>query len=72
MTAPTQTPAEQSEPISMDRETVLSERDAKRFLELLDRTSTWNSRLVQSVEAYRQATRGNPARPFNWPGRSRA
>ncbi len=57
--------------LDRERETVLSERDAKRFLELLDQPPALNARLARSLAAYQEATRGHPDRPFEWPARSR-
>lgn len=57
--------------LDRERETVLGERDAKRFLELLDRPPALNARLARSLAAYQEATRGHPDRPFEWPARSR-
>lgn len=57
--------------LDRERETVLSERDAKRFLELLDRPPALNARLARSLAAYQEATRGHPDRPFEWPARPR-
>lgn len=51
--------------------TVPSERDAKRLLEVLDRSEAWNARLARSLETYRAATQGDPTRPFDWPARGR-
>lgn len=58
-------------PEDRERETVLSKRDAKRFVELLDRAPTWNARLLRSLEEYHDATRGDPTRPFVWPCRGK-
>ena len=57
--------------LDRERETVLSGRDAKRFLELLDRPPALNARLARSLAAHQEATRGHPDRPFEWPARPR-
>lgn len=54
-------------PEDYERETVPSERDAVRLLELLDRSSSWNARLAASLDAYQLATGGHPGVPFEWP-----
>jgi uncharacterized protein (DUF1778 family) len=49
---------------------VLSERDAKRLLELLDRPPAANEKLQRGLEQFRKVTRGNSDRAFEWPPRS--
>ncbi len=57
-------------PEDHERETVPSVRDAKVFLELLDRPPALNERLTRSLMEYLEATRGYPEQPFEWPPRS--
>jgi uncharacterized protein (DUF1778 family) len=56
--------------IERERLTVLSARDARRLLELLDAPPALNAKLKRGLEQYRKATDGNPDRAFEWPPQS--
>jgi uncharacterized protein (DUF1778 family) len=55
--------------IEREQVTVLSQRDAKKLLELLDRPPAMNEKLQRGLEQFRKVTRGNSDRAFEWPPR---
>ena len=56
--------------IEREQVTRLSERDAKRLLELLDRPPAPNEKLRRGLEQFRKVTHGHSDRAFEWPPRS--
>lgn len=56
--------------LERERVTVLSARDAKRLLELIDNPAPPNENLKRALEAHRRFTGGDPDRAFEWPPRA--
>jgi uncharacterized protein (DUF1778 family) len=55
--------------LERERVTVLSARDAKRLLELIDNPPPLNEKLRLALEAPRRLTGGDSDRAFEWPPR---
>lgn len=56
--------------LERERVTVLSERDARRLLELIDHPPPPNDKLKRGLETYRRAAGANSDRAFEWPPQS--
>lgn len=56
--------------LERERVIVLSKRDAKRLLELIENPPPPNARLKRALENHRRLTGGDPDRAFEWPPRA--
>ncbi len=56
--------------LERERVTVLSARDARRLLELIDHPPPPTGKLERGLDLYRRARGANPDRALEWPPRS--